>query len=286
MEENQNPTPPVSEIPNPTPPVILSGVKDPKTPNPIKPVSKFSIKAIIGTIIFLLIAGGAAASFTVFKPQIMSLVSKPTLTPTVTIPPTPTPDPTADWKTYNNDFGKFSVKLPEGFKLATESSETVVNSVSQKAFTTVTIKLKDPSGVTFNVRIVENSNFSDNTDYQKFNLDVWKNNEKKDLIIDGLATFLVTGPDGMLEALWNTTASIFKNGKTFDITILSPEKLGNREQLFVQILSTFKFIDHTATPSPTLSGVQTPTPTCMPRPACLDATPRCMIPEPANGWCP
>ncbi|MBI5003610.1 peptidoglycan-binding protein [Candidatus Kaiserbacteria bacterium] len=24
---------------------------------------------------------------------------------------------------------------------------------------------------------------------------------------------------------------------------------------------------------------------CMPRPACLDATPRCMLPEPAEGWC-
>lgn len=26
--------------------------------------------------------------------------------------------------------------------------------------------------------------------------------------------------------------------------------------------------------------------TCIPRPACLDATPRCMIAEPAEGWCP
>jgi len=24
---------------------------------------------------------------------------------------------------------------------------------------------------------------------------------------------------------------------------------------------------------------------CLPRPACLDATPRCMLPEPAEGWC-
>src|SRR5260221_10135993 len=24
---------------------------------------------------------------------------------------------------------------------------------------------------------------------------------------------------------------------------------------------------------------------CLPRPACLDTTPRCMLPEPANGWC-
>ena len=30
----------------------------------------------------------------------------------------------------------------------------------------------------------------------------------------------------------------------------------------------------------------TPTPTCTPRPGCLDATPKCMIPEPIGGWCP
>jgi len=29
-----------------------------------------------------------------------------------------------------------------------------------------------------------------------------------------------------------------------------------------------------------------PTASCQPRPACLDATPRCLLPEPENGWCP
>jgi len=48
------------------------------------------------------------------------------------------------------------------------------------------------------------------------------------------------------------------------------------KDLKYQILSTFKFTDSTLTP----------TPTCMNRPACLDATPRCLIAEPANGWCP
>lgn len=28
-----------------------------------------------------------------------------------------------------------------------------------------------------------------------------------------------------------------------------------------------------------------PRATCLPRPACLDKTPRCLIAEPANGWC-
>lgn len=29
----------------------------------------------------------------------------------------------------------------------------------------------------------------------------------------------------------------------------------------------------------------TPKPTCLIRPACLDSTPRCLMPEPATGWC-
>ena len=38
------------------------------------------------------------------------------------------------------------------------------------------------------------------------------------------------------------------------------------------------------TVSPTLHAV--PAPTCAPRPACLDATPRCYPPVPKAGWCP
>jgi hypothetical protein len=34
------------------------------------------------------------------------------------------------------------------------------------------------------------------------------------------------------------------------------------------------------------SGQPAPTGFCLPRPPCLDATPRCMIAEPRDGWCP
>ncbi|KKR80182.1 MAG: hypothetical protein UU73_C0006G0010 [Candidatus Daviesbacteria bacterium GW2011_GWA1_41_61] len=36
----------------------------------------------------------------------------------------------------------------------------------------------------------------------------------------------------------------------------------------------------TTTPNPTVQ------PSCTPRPACLDSKPRCLIPEPAESWCP
>ena len=37
---------------------------------------------------------------------------------------------------------------------------------------------------------------------------------------------------------------------------------------------------------PTSSPVPVPSATCYPRPACLDSTPRCLLPEPTEGWCP
>lgn len=45
-----------------------------------------------------------------------------------------------------------------------------------------------------------------------------------------------------------------------------------------QAIGDVQFIESTV--------AKNPTPTCQPRPACLDAEPRCLIPEPADGWCP
>lgn len=58
----------------------------------------------------------------------------------------------------------------------------------------------------------------------------------------------------------------------------------------------FDATDHIGPPAniqlPVMRCLQKPTPTitpiktCLPRPLCLDAEPRCMIPEPMGGWCP
>lgn len=86
---NQNtPTTPTFETPvAQTPPVT----------NPQKPKSKFSLGTVIGIVIFLLLAGGAAAGY-VYREPLMKLVSKPTPTPTViqTLPTiTPSSSPSA-----------------------------------------------------------------------------------------------------------------------------------------------------------------------------------------------
>lgn len=38
--------------------------------------------------------------------------------------------------------------------------------------------------------------------------------------------------------------------------------------------------------APVATDSPQPTGSCMQRPACLDSTPRCLLPEPVEGWCP
>lgn len=53
----------------------------------------------------------------------------------------------------------------------------------------------------------------------------------------------------------------------------SKSLIDENKELFEKIVSTFKFTE------------TSPTPSCRPRPACLDATPRCLIPE-TSDMCP
>lgn len=104
----------------------------------------------------------------------------------------------------------------------------------------------------------------------------------KKIAVDGVAAEQTSLPDeyNQKEIL------IPKGNKVYDIELYtnnSPNKTNGyiSYDTFIKILSTFKF---TNTDPATTSSDSTPT--CMPRPSCLDATPRCMIAEPANGWCP
>lgn len=87
--ENNNTNQPVVEqqAPQTAPAQSLGQMPPSSTPKP-----KFSLATIISIIIFLLVAG-SAAGFYVFKPQIMSLVSRPTPTP-IAVEPSVTPSPT------------------------------------------------------------------------------------------------------------------------------------------------------------------------------------------------
>ncbi len=69
----------------------------------------------------------------------------------------------------------------------------------------------------------------------------------------------------------NHTLEILNHG----MNGFSKVDLDTFQPIFQTILSTFIFTNQN----------QTITPPCMSRPACLNATPRCLILEPAQGWC-
>ncbi len=277
MEENQNqqpinPTPPVSQ-PTLTPPpsnVPQSGKK-----------FKLSIKAVIGIIIFLLLAGGAAASFTVLKPQIMKLVSKPspTVIPGLTRNPSPTPTTTtsthtANWKTYQGS--DFSFQYPFEAKESTrevngmlvqEKENGIYFEPDYKApydkwYSLVMVVRNNPQNLDAKI-IVEN--YADKIKYNcsqpacsmpakmLSSLKPYKNGE-----IDGYSLTWGAETDSKI-VVWTKSSKTYVFRMTGDQGYITP--IG--EKILDQILSTFKFTDKTPT-STSYSCPSTEWVNCMP----------------------
>jgi hypothetical protein len=84
----------------------------------------------------------------------------------------------------------------------------------------------------------------------------------------------------ILRDLWSRKKSNYIH---FDKLMLTPAFRGTTPTpipTLTPIPSKYPF------PTPIASFIPTPGPTCLPRPACLDSVPPCMIPEPVDGWCP
>lgn len=276
MEQNQIPVTPVIGDMNQTPLPVVS--VDPNTTpptNPIKPASKFSIKAIIGIIIFLLLAGGAAAGY-VYREPLMSLVSKPSPTPAPIVTITPTPNPTTDWETYiDTQFG-YSIKYDKVKYVLNDFSPIGIPD-NQEHYWDKTISLcKDqscelaPAGL--GISVYENPN--------NFSLQDWLNksqnrpfNKDRDGLIDCYeadsrtrvfdSTFREFPSKEYHFILDELTVSLVKEGKckpkslegggNFQyivverdgkIFLINLHTYNNEEKIILdQILSTFKFID-------------------------------------------
>lgn len=251
-----NHTPPVSSAPQ-TP------------PSDLKPKQKLPLAIIIGIVLFLLVAG-SVAGFYVFKQQSLKSI-KPTPSPVVQKQiPTPTSDPTASWKTYTSNDGKFSFKYPQNLFLKENVKDYLVLTKTADAPGNL-------SEISIDARLTGiYSEYNSAIESVKKSLtDISTKDFSNGIVIKGKM-----GP-GMGEGTPTITGLIrYKTG------VIAIQNSTNplQEETLNQILSTFTFAPLSASKSPDQNA--TPTPTCMPRPACLDATPRCMIAEPANGWCP
>lgn len=178
-------------------------------------------------------------------------------------------DGTANWKTYTNNKYGFSFKYPKSWPVGEEDNA---------AYNTYSINLGNMTPDVSDGYQVSLFILNENIEKSKEQLtysDPYLQNRIKEIttekvgsveVIKATTVFSQSNPPAertsyqVLIPLSNTTIRLYGD--------ISEKSTIN------QILSTFKFTD------------SNPTPTCMGRPACLDAEPRCLVPEPAGGWCP
>lgn len=232
--ENQTLTKPID-----TPPIETPVTNTPAPTLPIeKPKPKISISAIIGIILFLLVAGGAAAGYT-YREPLMKLVSKPTPTPTVSISPTPTPtpDPTANWITFEGD--GFLFKYPPDF-----SKENCLSFHILDDFLCTVEQGKSGDSLYYTL---SQSNVKELPKVQGSNSKI----NYKEETINGNKTFRTTD---LISANGADTVFVAKKDGTYITLSFSPYDKNNQyltnqgkyHDYFEQILSTIKFTENSA----------------------------------------
>jgi|SRR3989344_1492356 len=272
-----NPTPPTENIPvqnpivaeTPSPQVYTA----PHLDNPPPPKKPFMFsKVLLPFLIIIILLLGVSGTYLAlnFKPLPAGRQANP-------LTPTPTPvDETTNWKTYKgSDFEikylpDISVKTDEegyiwfnkrgptqrpqtefydalNLKIKTER----LNGRSLESIAQAELSRSTSSGLGEIVKTLSKTSFNGKIAYT--------------FTAKGLGIFKYTLVDYGTKYL-----------TVIDFTT-DPTNQGF-EQTVEQILSTFKFLDNQE------SGAS-PSPTCTPRPACLDATPRCLIPE-TSDMCP
>lgn len=186
--------------------------------------------------------------------------------------PIPISDPMVNWKTYANKTYSFSFKYPPDWVIKKESADQVTLSKTVRSKTEKCITECPSPDVFISFFITENlKNFQTIDDWltqeiQKRNLTDFTP-EAKYLTIDGQKALETAFPSRFGE---NWVVVFYNN---YILTVYTENQTTEDEKLVEevkkQILSTFKFQNQ----NPMIS------PTCIPRPACLDSEPRCMIPE-------
>jgi len=194
--------------------------------------------------------------------------------------PAPTLNPTADWKTYTNTNFNYSVKYPPYFNIRSlfpdrypdVSISPIIDIYSNENLKTVTIEsdsTKDDSlGLEDYVSGVISQLNAANKDSAPLKI-------IGETTLDGRPMVNVSNNLDYSKEL-RLYAYIERDPSHLIVIRLGPvfaHAENEYKYFFYQVLTTFKFIE----PSPT--------PTCKPRPACLDQEPRCLIPE-TSDMCP
>lgn len=212
-----------------------------------KPKPKFSIAAIIGTILFLLVAGGAAASLTVLKPQLEKFVSNPTPTPIIVQTTTPTPGPTEEWKTYTGD--GFNFNYPSYAIVNETVGQIHINNDKVKPYFSFQINISENTTRLTSLQVLNNEldllkknnpNADNLAEYRKSTI---KDYEKGDI----KGSYMRWGLEGdsvsdAIEIVTTNNSKIY----VFKIDDGNGSVTNDQQKLLEKILSTFKFTENSA----------------------------------------
>lgn len=244
----------------------------PPQSTPPKKKSKL-IYLFVALIVLLVLTISASIGVNLYKAS----RAKITPTPSLTLRASPTPTSTIDtstWKTYTNSKYGFSLMYPSLLKVTSFPSNKLAT------FSFQYVKFDGVNTLCYNYHVdPETLNSSEDVKQwisqkpNKSTAPILPYTNSLDKNITGYSQ-----EGGGTVPTFNTV--YIKYGKSifsFEISGCgegeSYRQYPKSEEIIEKMISTFKFDSNI------------PTPTCMPRPACLDATPRCMIAEPANGWC-
>lgn len=250
--------------PNPTPQVENVSPQNPVAEVPLSPKKPFLTGKII-LLIILLILFGTGGTY-------LALNSKPKPQPTVSqAVPTPLPSITSVKKEKSINYSEVTIESCADLKTSSFTVKCPANweiEYSSKGSTFITkaggvadVVITADNGAIITLHKVCQGCFEVNVPAKE--IEIFINGSKK-------KAYEVYSEDNNVKSWWltGTDDTYFK----FDVNKTPPPTENERKQI-IDVLSTFKFLD------------VSPTPTCRPRPACLDAMPKCLIPE-TSDMCP
>jgi len=227
--ENQNESLQTSSQPTSPQPSNLPSQPLPKN----KPQSSFlTNKLFLITLVLLFLFAIVYSGIYISLNSRMNQITKANPTSTIVLQPSLTPNKTANWKTYRNDEFGFEVKYPSGWFAYDDR-----NFPCEYAL--------------FSRKQISDCRFADYipADFYVFKTDLY-NPFPKSLPNQIYTPFILDGEKGVINFATeqsdgprakNTTILVNHNGYGYMITFLNIDYQGNHEQVFDQILSTFKF---------------------------------------------
>ena len=190
--------------------------------------------------------------------KLLTVVPSPLATPLAS--PQPTTDPTANWKIISVDKCGFSIKLPDGWATANNTTPDIQTSQSLGC---ILINAPDYTNKESNnglqIAISKTAIGSKFNNVQISDLDSYINAERKTIdvqpatdIVSNIKSMTIGAYSGKyfeLSAMFTNSYFIFNNANSIYSAIWLQSYSGNYSSEINQILSTFKFTEVQSTPS-------------------------------------